>query len=131
MEAVRTSEMSAYSTETTRRYIPESSLRTRRRENLNLTWRSLLEWWAVLSGTYCADVSEELTASINKVIHHPEDVGSKFLWMSVSVYQTTWRNTSQGIIFNYSIQAITFYDHEGTDVFIQNRICKLSVRILN
>jgi hypothetical protein len=34
MEAVRTSVMSAYSTETTRRYIPESSLRTRRRENL-------------------------------------------------------------------------------------------------
>jgi hypothetical protein len=35
MEAVRTSETSVYSKETTRRYIPEGSkLHTRRRENL-------------------------------------------------------------------------------------------------
>jgi hypothetical protein len=36
MEAVRTTETSVYSNETTRRYIPQgSNLHTRRRENLN------------------------------------------------------------------------------------------------
>jgi hypothetical protein len=44
MDAIRTSETSVYSNETTRRYIPQSfHLHARRRENLNFTAPPLYE----------------------------------------------------------------------------------------
>jgi hypothetical protein len=52
MEALRTSERSVYSNDSTRRYIPEGfNLHTRRRENLkslkpNLTCLQIRFWWS-------------------------------------------------------------------------------------
>jgi hypothetical protein len=56
MEAVRTSETSVYSNETTRRYIPEgSNLHTRRHENLK-SHSVVSELSALISGKTVTDV---------------------------------------------------------------------------